>query len=100
MCINNRTFYYYPKIQEFQDLDFDKLQYVVPKAGVKLNDILELKFPPRKENERNFFSITLPKNRILKFTKTLKELIVDELAEGEQEWTFYFDYDIVALPVK
>lgn len=50
VCINNRTFYYYPKIQEFQDLDFDKLQYVVPKAGVKLNDILELKFPPRREN--------------------------------------------------
>jgi hypothetical protein len=73
---------------------------VVPKAGVKLNDILELKFPARRENERGFFSITLPKNRILKFTKTLKELIVDELAEGEQEWTFYFDYDIVALPVK
>ena len=81
-------------------MDFDKLQYVVPKAGVKLTDITQLKFPPRRENERNFFSITLPKNRILKFTKTLKEIIVDEEAEGEQEWIFYFDYDIVALPIK
>jgi hypothetical protein len=61
---------------------------VVPKAGVKLNDILELKFPPRREKERRFFSITLPKNRIRKFMKTLKDMIVDELAEGEQEWTF------------
>lgn len=73
---------------------------MVPKAGVKLDEILQLKFPPRKENERNFFTITLPKNRILKFTKTLKEIIVDEEAEGEQEWCFYFEYDIVALPIR
>ncbi len=50
VCINNNTFYYYPTLQEFQDLDFDKLQYVIPKAGVKLDDILELKFPPRRTN--------------------------------------------------
>lgn len=50
VCIDKNTFYYFPKIQEFQDLDFDKLQYVVPKAGVKLEDILQLKFPPRREN--------------------------------------------------
>jgi hypothetical protein len=58
-------------------LDFDKLQYIVPKAGVKLNEILQLKFPARRENERNYFTIILPKNKILKFTKTLKEIIVD-----------------------
>lgn len=67
---------------------------------MKLSDILQLKFPPRKENQRNYFSISLPKNRILKFTKTLKEIIVDEEAEGEQEWVFYFDYDIVVLPTR
>jgi hypothetical protein len=49
----------------------------VPKAGVRLEDILQLKFPPRKENQRNYFTISLPKNKILKFTKTLKEIIVD-----------------------
>jgi hypothetical protein len=59
-----------------------------------------LKFPPRRQNERNYFSITLPKNKILKFTKTSSEIIVDETAEGEQVWTFEFDYDIVALPTK
>ena len=31
-------------------MDFDKLQYVVPKAGVELTEILQLKFPPRKNN--------------------------------------------------
>lgn len=36
VCVSNERFYYYPKIQEFNDLDFDKLQYVVPKAGIKL----------------------------------------------------------------
>ena len=65
-----------------------------------LEDITQLRFPPRRENERNFFSITLPKNKILKFTKTLVASPVDPEAEGEQEWTFYFDYDIVALPIR
>jgi hypothetical protein len=63
-------------------MDFDKLQYVIPKAGVKLDDILQLKFPPRRTNERNYFSIILPKNKILKFTKAMKEIIVDEFAQG------------------
>ena len=35
--VANGRFYYYPKIQEFNDLDADKLQYVVPKAGVLLS---------------------------------------------------------------
>lgn len=50
VSISNNTFYYYPTIQEFKDLDFDKLQYVIPKAGVKLSDIIQLKFPPRRTN--------------------------------------------------
>lgn len=79
-------------------MDFDKLQYVVPKAGIKLTEILELKFPPRRNNERNYFTIVIPKNKILKYTKTFKEMIIDETAEGEQDWTFVFEYDIVSLP--
>lgn len=98
VCISNDRFYYYPKIQQFNDLDFDKLQYVVPKAGIKLTEILELKFPPRRNNERNYFTIVIPKNKILKYTKTFKEMIIDETAEGEQDWTFVFEYDIVSLP--
>jgi glycerol-3-phosphate cytidylyltransferase-like family protein len=65
-----------------------------------LQDIAQLKFPPRKQNERDFFTITLPKNKILKFTKTLVASPVDPEAEGEQEWTFEFKYDIVALPIR
>lgn len=90
VCVSNGRFYYYPKIQEFNDLDFDKLQYVVPKAGVLLSEILQLKFPPRRNNDRNYFSIIIPKNKILKYTKAFKEMVIDEFAEGEQIWTFVF----------
>lgn len=96
--VANGIFYYYPKIQEFNDLDYDKLQYVVPKAGIPLVEILELKFPPRRMNERNYFSITIPKNKIFKYTKTFTEILLDQSAVGEQVWKFVFDYDILSLP--
>lgn len=35
--VANDRFYYFQKIQEFNDLDFDKLQYAVPKAGIELS---------------------------------------------------------------
>jgi hypothetical protein len=68
-------------IQEFQDLDIAKLEYTLPKAGIKLVDIVSLSFPPRKKKDRNYFSITVPKNKILKYGKN-KEIVVDLKAKG------------------
>lgn len=97
--MHDNTFYYYQMIQEFQDLDVGKLEYSIPKAGVKLVDIISLAFPPRKKKEKNYFTITVPKNKILKYGKN-KEIVVDPKAKGELSWTFIFTYDIVSLPEK
>lgn len=83
---------------DFADLDFHKLQYVNPLAGVELKEIQKLKFPSRRTNERNYFTLTIPNNKILQFSKTSNGRVVDEFVQGTQEWTFLFDYDIVSLP--
>lgn len=83
---------------DFTDLDFHKLQYVNPLAGVELKEIQKLKFPSRRTNERNYFTLTIPNNKILQFSKTSSGRVVDEYVQGTQEWTFLFDYDIVSLP--
>lgn len=67
--VNGDTFYYYQMIQEFQDLDIGKLEYSIPKAGIKLTDIVSMSFPPRKKKEKNYFMLVVPKNKILKYGK-------------------------------
>lgn len=47
--VSGDTFFYYQMIQEFQDLDIGKLEYSIPKAGIKLTDIVSMSFPPRKK---------------------------------------------------
>ncbi len=99
LYVHEENFYYYQMIQEFQDLDVGKLEYSIPKAGIKLTDIVSLAFPPRKKKEKNYFTMTVPKNKILKYGKN-REIVMDPKAKGELHWTFTFTYDIVSLPEK
>lgn len=65
---------------------------------MKLKDITKLDFPQKRRKEKNFFTITFPKNKTLKYDKTNKEIIIDSEAKGMQQWTFEFPYDIVVKP--
>jgi len=97
LYVDQENFYYYQMIQEFQDLDVGKLEYSIPKAGIKLKDIISMAFPPRKKKDKNYFTLTVPKNKILKYGKN-REIVMDPKAKGELNWTFTFAYDIVSLP--
>lgn len=71
---------------------------MIPKSGVKLKDIIKLDFPQKRKKEKNYFTITFPKNRTLKYGKNNVEIIIDPEAKGMQQWTFEFTYDIVEKP--
>jgi hypothetical protein len=46
-----------------------KLGSSIPKAGVKIRDIQNLQFPPKRIKNKNELTITFPKNKILKYGK-------------------------------